>query len=195
MSSGDEITVYVSAGEEVINVKVPNLSGLNEEAAKKSLEANGLKLGNKTEKSDPNVAKGIVIGQSVDSTKEIAMGSSVDIVISSGPEETTVVTTTEAPTAATTKPKLTLNIELPNTEEQMNIVGYLNGNQIFNETKKYASSYTAVIDIGQGTDNKLVIEINDQKYMEYTIDFDSYTWTVTEDNRSSFHAQEKSVAE
>lgn len=195
VSSGDEITVYVSAGEEVINVKVPNLSGLNEEAAKKSLESNGLKLGNKTEKSDPNVAKGIVIGQSVDATSEIAMGSSVDIVISAGPEETTVVTTTEEKTEATTKPKLTLNIELPNTDEELNIVGYLNGNQIFNETKKYASSYTAVIDIGEGTDNKLVIEINDKKYLEYTIDFDSYTWTVTEDNRSSFEAQENSVAE
>ena len=56
------------------------------------LEAEGLTLGDQTEKPDKNVAEGDVIDQSPESGNRIDEGSAVNVVVSTGVEETTVPT-------------------------------------------------------------------------------------------------------
>jgi serine/threonine-protein kinase len=82
---GDLITLVVSQGIE--SVKIPSLSGMTEKEAKKALENASLKLGNVTKESSDSVASGKVISQDPSSGYADA-GSSVNIVISTGPEKT-----------------------------------------------------------------------------------------------------------
>ena len=81
---GDTITLVVSQGVE--SVKVPDLSGMTQDEAKSALEAVGLKLGSSSTQNSDTVDEGKVISQSKSSGSYVDSGSSVDIVISKGPE-------------------------------------------------------------------------------------------------------------
>ena len=73
-------------------VTVPDVRGISVEDAQSALEAEGLTLGEQTEKSDKNIAAGNVIDQSPESGNRIDEGSAVNVVVSTGVEETTVPT-------------------------------------------------------------------------------------------------------
>jgi serine/threonine-protein kinase len=73
-------------------VTVPDVRGISVEDARSALEAEGLTLGEQTEKSDKNIAAGNVIDQSPESGNRIDEGSAVNVVVSTGVEETTVPT-------------------------------------------------------------------------------------------------------
>ena len=67
---------------------VPNLVGLStQDAAKASLEAQGLKLGEVGEMYSDSIEKGKVAKQDVDAKSKVPQGTTVNIWISKGPEE------------------------------------------------------------------------------------------------------------
>ncbi|HSM45792.1 MAG TPA: Stk1 family PASTA domain-containing Ser/Thr kinase, partial [Acidimicrobiia bacterium] len=81
---GSEIDLYVSIGSE--RIPVPAVVGLPLEAARQSIEAQGLTVGEVEERPDPDFAEGIVIESSPAAGVEIGPAIPVDLVVSSGPE-------------------------------------------------------------------------------------------------------------
>ena len=86
---GSEVKVIISNGSEVKKVNVPNLGGLTEEKAKKSLEDAKLELGNVEHDYSDTVPEGQVMDQSPAANKEANEGDVIDITISDGPEKKT----------------------------------------------------------------------------------------------------------
>ena len=86
---GSEVKVIISNGSEVKKVNVPNLGGLTEEKAKKSLEDAKLELGNVEHDYSDTVPEGQVMDQSPAANKEVNEGDVIDITISDGPEKKT----------------------------------------------------------------------------------------------------------
>jgi beta-lactam-binding protein with PASTA domain/tRNA A-37 threonylcarbamoyl transferase component Bud32 len=86
---GSEVKITVGTGPPT--VKVPNIPyGATPEEAKVQLEDKNLELGNVTETPGNDVAEGGVVNQDPAPDTEVEEGSAVDIVISSGPEQTEV---------------------------------------------------------------------------------------------------------
>ena len=99
VAKGSSVTLTVSSGPS--NVRVPSLIGLSQVAASNLLGQNGLNVGNINSAASNNFAPGQVISQSPSAGSSVKPGSSVDIVVSTGPAPTTT-TTTVPPTTTTT---------------------------------------------------------------------------------------------
>ena len=79
-----EIVMQVSKGAE--RKTVPNVVGQKDADAQNAIKSAGLSVGTVTYEYSDSVAQGIVISQSVDGGKKISAGTTVDLVISNGPE-------------------------------------------------------------------------------------------------------------
>ncbi len=86
VETGTSVNLVVSRAAE--NTEVPDVRGLSQSAAKEKLEENGFELGKVSTEYSDDVEEGLVISQSPKAGSEEAEGTSVDIVISKGPEET-----------------------------------------------------------------------------------------------------------
>lgn len=84
---GSEISVVVSQGPETKTILMPNLVGKDIITAKKTIETSGLIWGNIEYKFDDNVAKDLVIAQSIAPETEVEEKRVVDLVVSKGPED------------------------------------------------------------------------------------------------------------
>ena len=93
-AEGSKIQVYVSLGKPVKYVNVPNLIGLDEAAAKKRLEDEGLKVGTVSTVDTDEKPKGTVLSQSPEGGSEVAKGTAVNINVSSGQAKVTTKTYT-----------------------------------------------------------------------------------------------------
>jgi formylglycine-generating enzyme required for sulfatase activity len=80
-------TLTVSSGP--AQVSVPNVVGLTQAAAINAFSASGLSLGTVSRQSSDSVASGLVIGQNPAAGTSVVPGSSVSLVISSGPSQPT----------------------------------------------------------------------------------------------------------
>jgi beta-lactam-binding protein with PASTA domain/tRNA A-37 threonylcarbamoyl transferase component Bud32 len=80
---GDTVTYWVTSG--VLQVKVPDLSGMSKADAEAKLIAAGLVVGLETPGTSDTVPAGNVINQSPPPDTKVDRGSSVDIVVSTGP--------------------------------------------------------------------------------------------------------------
>ena len=76
--------MQVSKGAE--RKTVPNVVGQKDADAQNAIKSAGLSVGTVTYEYSDSVAQGIVISQSVDGGKKISAGTTVDLVISNGPE-------------------------------------------------------------------------------------------------------------
>lgn len=85
---GDTITLYVSLGPVQTLSKVPDLFGMTKDEAQARLTEEGLVLGLVSEDYSNSVQEGKVIGQGTEEGMEVAKGTSIDITISKGPQET-----------------------------------------------------------------------------------------------------------
>lgn len=83
-----KITLVVSKGGEGDDVIVPNVQGATEEQARRELEAVGLTVGSVSKIESSSVAEGLVITQTLTPNSEVASGSIVNLVVSSGAPET-----------------------------------------------------------------------------------------------------------
>lgn len=81
---GDKVTIVVSQG--VQTVKVPNVVGQSQSQAESTLRASGLNVGTSTAYSD-TVPKGYVISQDPGNGRTVDAGTTVNLVISNGPEK------------------------------------------------------------------------------------------------------------
>lgn len=79
-----EIVMQVSKGAE--RKTVPNVVGQKDADAQNTIKSAGLSVGTVTYEYSDSVAQGIVISQSVDGGKKVSAGTTVDLVISNGPE-------------------------------------------------------------------------------------------------------------
>lgn len=105
VSSDTQIVVFVSSGpttKEVVNIKVPDVTGLKQEGARAFLEKMGFKNVNFVTQDDLR-PKGVVISQSPAAGSSATADDKIKVVISSG--ETT---TTTKPTS-----KVSLSVSLP----------------------------------------------------------------------------------
>lgn len=84
---GEEITIYPSKGEEKKYTKVPDLIGLTRSQARRALTKAGLKMGEESS-SYSSVQKNRVCVQSVSKNTQVEQGTTVDITLSLGEEQT-----------------------------------------------------------------------------------------------------------
>lgn len=87
VSADMTIVIYVSQGPEKKYSEVPYVVGLSEDKAIKKLEEKNLKCGAVSYEHSSEVAKGLVITQGYSSGAQVEEGTTVDLVVSSGPEE------------------------------------------------------------------------------------------------------------
>lgn len=87
VSADTTIVIYVSQGPEKKYSEVPYVVGLSEDKAIKKLEEENLKCGAVSYEHSSEVAKGLVITQGYSSGAQVEEGTTVDLVVSSGPEE------------------------------------------------------------------------------------------------------------
>lgn len=101
--NGATITLTVSTGPEIKKVKVPDLRGMTESAAKSKLAEYGLNCGTVSETYSDTVTEGCVVSQSYSPDSEVDEGTSVNIQLSVEPEKHTYkyVTTLNAPSGYT----------------------------------------------------------------------------------------------
>ncbi|MBP9002133.1 MAG: PASTA domain-containing protein [Candidatus Hydrogenedentes bacterium] len=81
-SCGTTVTLAISTGP--CNATVPDVAGLAREAAEAVITAAGLYVGTVTEQCSDTVAAGSVIGQDPVGGTEVTLGTSVDLVVSTG---------------------------------------------------------------------------------------------------------------
>lgn len=112
---GDTITIYISRGEEMSQVTVPNLVGMTESAAKSRIASSGLSYGGSTTTYSSSVEEGRVINQTVTAGSQALEGATISIVVSKGPKPSDVVEPTEDPDGDNTSTE-NPDIENPDTE-------------------------------------------------------------------------------
>ena len=79
-----KITLVVSKGGQGDDVIVPNVQGSTEDQARRELEAVGLTVGSVSRIESSTVVEGLVITQTLTPNSEVASGSVVNLVVSSG---------------------------------------------------------------------------------------------------------------
>ena len=92
--SGEGVSAGTGTGtgteNEESEARVPKVLGETEADAKRALEAAGLKVGTVTESSSETVESGKVISQSLTENSSVKKGTTINLVISSGPSRTRV---------------------------------------------------------------------------------------------------------
>lgn len=146
LAEGDEITLYVSAGTK--NTVVPDVVGKTLDEAIVIIERNNLKVGIVRESANSKYAKGKIFKQSKDSFETVPVGSSIDLYVSSGEEESAPsVGNNDNSDNKPVKKTHTLTLgNLPKDREKVNIRLVLDG-QTFYEKDFPTSGGTANITI------------------------------------------------
>ncbi len=84
LSVGDEVTLYISRGEEDKMVVTPNVVGKSEGDAIASIKSRGLVLGETINSYSDTVEEGIVMSQTISPGEEVPPNTSMNIVVSLG---------------------------------------------------------------------------------------------------------------
>ena len=85
--AGSKVILVVSNGSEVVMVPVPKITGISESAARSSLEALGLNVGDVSYEYSSDVEEGLVMNQSIARDTEVEKGSTVNFTVSKGEEK------------------------------------------------------------------------------------------------------------
>jgi serine/threonine-protein kinase len=85
------VGVYIFLSNDTETVEVPSVVGATEQEARDKLKEVGLEVGKVTPQASPDVEKDRVISTNPSARTKVNKGSTVDLVISSGPEEPTLV--------------------------------------------------------------------------------------------------------
>src|SRR5271165_639668 len=88
VAQGSPVNLVISSGPQMVTV--PNVEGLTQDAATTTITAPKLMGGTSTQQTSNTVTTGKVISQVPASGKSMAPGSTVNLVISSGPQMVTV---------------------------------------------------------------------------------------------------------
>ena len=166
VSEGTVVTLRISKGPAKKKVKVPDdLKGklLYDVTAK--LEDNGLTVGSITRDDNSTEPADVVISTSPASGSEVSEGTVVDIVVSSGKGA----------------PKdLSYSVGLPSgVDRNILLQVYRNGAQVQSDTVNpaYSGSYALLFTGTSGVDT-VVVELDNQRYMQLEFNYDSQTVNV-----------------
>lgn len=162
ISEDEEVLIYVSSGQALGSVMVPDISGLSRTAAEDYLTQKGLKLG-VVEYEDSYAAKDTVVSQSPAAQQKVDQGTVVDIVLSKG----NLVDTTKTAYSAV------ILVNLPIMDKSVNVSGWIDGEKVYQSDK---------IDLSTGVQHQFTVNLSNPKavltvyldsvpYMDYTIDF------------------------
>jgi serine/threonine-protein kinase len=83
VDANSNVTVYVSAGQELF--EVPNVTNMTLTEARIALQADGFEVGEVTTANDPEVEPELIISQSPEAGSDAPAGSTIDLVVSVGP--------------------------------------------------------------------------------------------------------------
>jgi beta-lactam-binding protein with PASTA domain/tRNA A-37 threonylcarbamoyl transferase component Bud32 len=121
-------TVTITVGKAPKQVTVPNLVGMTEDEARTAITDAGLNPGNVTPQPDPAPA-GEVIGQDPSANSTVNKGSTVDLVVSTGPSDVTVpdVVCESLGKAESELEKAGFQVNIPEDETQFNFECPKNG--------------------------------------------------------------------
>jgi serine/threonine-protein kinase len=111
LGPNETVTMWISAGPG--DVIVPALAGLTADAAKKSLQDAGLKLGTTSDRPDELVRAGVVLASEPGAGTRVPPGFAVNLVLSSGPRPTPTPTSPPPSTPAPTLPLPTVPVPTP----------------------------------------------------------------------------------
>ena len=133
-----EIVMQVSKGAE--RKTVPNVVGQKDADAQNAIKSAGLSVGTVTYEYSDSVAQGIVISQSVDGGKKVSAGTTVDLVISNGPE----------PAAKVNVPPVTGTSE-SNARQLIQNAGLSGGTVTYQHSSSVAAGYVISCSPGVGS--------------------------------------------
>jgi eukaryotic-like serine/threonine-protein kinase len=102
VTKGSEVGVTVAAGVET--VPVPDLRNRTESEAVQLISDAGLRIGLRSDAFDPAVPVGQIVSQSPSAGVVVAKATTIDYVVSKGPEPTPTPSPTPTPTVAPTPP-------------------------------------------------------------------------------------------
>lgn len=84
VAPGTKVDLVVSLGPDQRTIPVPNVVGQSQQEAARTLTGSGFKVGTVTTQHDPSVSAGYVISQNPSAGTQVAPGSSVNLVVSTG---------------------------------------------------------------------------------------------------------------
>jgi eukaryotic-like serine/threonine-protein kinase len=154
----DTIYVYVSSGPEIKKVPVPNVAGQTLEDAKKMITAAGLTVG-EVKEQESDQAEGTVIETDPLNGVKLDEGSTVNLIVSSGPAQKTI----------------TVYVQLPkDVTHDIQLKGYLGNDLVV--TKTVNPSFNDVCELnftGTSGIETLTITLDGKKYNIYSLNFDT----------------------
>ncbi len=125
VSEGTEISYVVSKGPEVEYLLMPSLIGLNQTEAESLILSKSFNLGTVSERPNSDFEPGIVYYQSYPAGTEIEVGTSIDIIVSTGPEEIVEENndnTTESGLEEGQLNEKTIIVDLPQGREMISVI-------------------------------------------------------------------------
>lgn len=167
VAEGSIVKLFVSKGPDEEEVSVPAVIGKDIEAARSEIVAAGLTVGKTTPQDDSSLAQNKVVECSPLPGVKVSRGTVVDLVYSSGKK---------------TESTINVDIRLPSgVQHDITLKAYLDGalyNSSVTVNPSYSGSYSMAFKGTSGT-KKLLITLDDQRYQEFTLDFDSQTLRQT----------------
>lgn len=167
VQEGSTVKLYVSRGPSTDEIKVPSVIDKSLDAAKTDIIAAGLTIGDIEYRDDSDKAKDTVLETDPLPTVAVAEGTAVNIVVSSGKQS---------------EKTIEVYIELPkNVSEDVTLKAYIDGT--LHDTKTVNPSYVNMYQMtfkGTSGQKELTIQLNNQKYKVFTLDFDTGIPTETE---------------
>lgn len=156
---GDVIILYVSTGPKTEMVTVPDVLNDTKENAQKKLEAANLHVNGEIIEKDSDKDKGIVLSTDPLPSVQVKAGSSVTLTVSSGKKA---------------EYSYDLYADLPQVNYDVNLKIYVDGVPVDTKEKINPSynSYRYTVKLtGNTQEKKVVIQVNEQEYVTYTVQF------------------------
>ena len=167
VAEGSIVKLYVSKGPDEQEISVPAVIGKDIEAAKADIIAAGLTVGTTTPQDDSSLAQNKVVECDPLPGVKVPKGTVINLVYSSG---------------KTSEKTIPVTVALPkNVSHDITLKAYLDG-ALYNSSVTVNPSYNNTYQMSfKGTTGTktLLITLDDQKYMEYTLDFDNGRLTQT----------------